>query len=1199
MPLIARQRSRLAVLAVLALVGSLLAVSAVPVAAEDGEADAKAVYSACVGAAAEDAGFNDMAGSFAEDAANCLAHYGITKGTSEGAFSPSASVPRLQMALFLARAAGPAGITLPVASDQGFTDIDGYTGEIQDAINQVAKLGIMDGRSDEMFSPSGMVTRQDMAVHLAAFLDEAVVGPGGKDIDKVKPDDKVFTDIGDVSFSTYGAIRNLYEMGVTAGKTKTTFAPDDLVSRGQMASFITRALAHTNARPAGLSMQANKTSGFVGDTVELVASIRDSSHRPVANKPVDFFYLEGDDDKPFKADGSCTIDIDPIGGASKCEIDAVDLTTDRIDGNASKALLSVNDDTRVWAWTGGLGDEFDNDTTVSVTIDVSTSPAPVNTMMTRSSATSTAKFGDTVTFTFQVVDKDGKAAAKKGASVIVKSSLTIDADADGKGSDSSKARTDTHFTDASGKIELPFTVGDPDSAKTSDDIATLTLTVTIPASGGVGKLVDGKGKDATNPTTVMWDDDAAVATSLKLSSATKYSVASDAGKGASNTVEATLTDQYGDPVRDAKVDFSSSGTVGAPSEPRYTDGDGVARLGYLRDSAKNGTETFSASHTTSAGNTINASPFMYYWVQSSNGGSGSVVVVDTANDKIVVKKSDDGDIVFVEYDSNDHFTTDGSRKVLAGFEKDLGADLSERDLSLTWEIALDDNRQWDADLVSLFELTISDTTPPGPTGPGPDPGPGPYATVNAAGTEIVVMFDENVDDVGTWTATAPFKVTAGKDIPISLDSAPSANGASSTVALTLSGSLSEAEKALGVKVVYDYVADDPATTGNEELGVKDVYGNVLKQDATWTLKLDTTPPVFKKAEPNAGSTAIVVTFDENVDDVGTWTATAPFKVMAGSTNVPITDVPQADGNGETVTLTAAVSDAHKALGLKVVYDYVADDPATTGNEELGVKDVYGNVLKQDATWTVTVDTTPPVFKKAEPNAGSTAIVVTFDENVDDVGTWTATAPFKVMAGSTNVPITDVPQADGNGETVTLTAAVSDAHKALGLKVVYDYVADDPATTGNEELGVKDVYGNVLKQDATWTVTVDTTPPVFKKAEPNAGSTAIVVTFDENVDDVGTWTATAPFKVMAGSTNVPITDVPQADGNGETVTLTAAVSDAHKALGLKVVYDYVADDPATTGNEELGVKDVYGNVLKQDATWTVTVDTTPPMPVSSS
>ena len=187
MPLIARQRSRLAVLTVLALVGSLLTVSAVWVAAKDGKADAEAMYSSCVGSATEDTGFSDMDGSFAEDAANCLAHYEITKGTSEGTFSPKASVSRLQMALFLARAAGPAGITLPVASDQGFTDIDGYTDEIQDAINQVADLGIMTGRSDEMFSPSGLVNRRDMAVHLAAFLDEAVVGPGGRTSTRSSP----------------------------------------------------------------------------------------------------------------------------------------------------------------------------------------------------------------------------------------------------------------------------------------------------------------------------------------------------------------------------------------------------------------------------------------------------------------------------------------------------------------------------------------------------------------------------------------------------------------------------------------------------------------------------------------------------------------------------------------------------------------------------------------------------------------------------------------------------------------------------------------------------------------------------------------------------------------------------------------------------------------------------------------------------
>ena len=127
MPLIARQRSRLAVLAVLALVGSLLAVSAVPaVAADDDTADATADYSACVGAATEDAGFSDMGNSFAADAANCLAHYGISSGTGDGStFSPDKAVTRLQMARFLSRAAGPAGIDTMGVEASG---VDRYLG---------------------------------------------------------------------------------------------------------------------------------------------------------------------------------------------------------------------------------------------------------------------------------------------------------------------------------------------------------------------------------------------------------------------------------------------------------------------------------------------------------------------------------------------------------------------------------------------------------------------------------------------------------------------------------------------------------------------------------------------------------------------------------------------------------------------------------------------------------------------------------------------------------------------------------------------------------------------------------------------------------------------------------------------------------------------------------------------------------------
>ena len=752
MPLIARQRSRLAVLAVLALVGSLLAVSAVQVAAKDGQADAEAMYSACVGAAAEDAGFEDMVGSFAEDAANCLAHYEITKGTSEGTFSPNASISRLQMALFLARAAGPAGITLPVASDQGFTDIDGYTAEIQEAINQVAGLGIMAGRSDEMFSPAGLVNRRDMAVHLDAFLDNAVVGPGGQDIDKVKPDDNVFTDISGVTVAAYGAIRNLYEMGVTQGKTDTMFAPDGLVSRGQMALFITRALAHTNARPAGLSIQVDKTDAFEGDVVKFVASIRDSSHMPMVNKSVDVFY-NSSDEEPFKADGACTSNVGNIGGTSVCEIDAGDLTTNSR-GNVSGSTHGLSSGTQVWAWTGDLGDEFDNDTTDSATISISVSAAAANTRITNSAATNTVHFGDTVTFTFQLVDKNGKAVAKKGAAVIVSSRVVIDADSDGQGSDRSTGRTDTHTTDASGRIELSYTENDPDSAAASDDKATLTLNVTIPNSGGVGKLVDGNGNDAATQITVMWDDDKSAASNLKLSSAASYHVASSAGKGVSNTVQATLTDQYGDPVSGAKVDFRSNDSAGAPSESRTTGDDGVASLSYLRDSANNGKETISAS----AG-AIKASSLMHYWVASSTDGSGMVLVADTANDTVVAEESD-GDIVYVEYDSNDQFTSGSVRKVMANFEKDLGADLSKYELSLVWDIAVDAKGAKDADLVSMFTLSSKligvDTTAP---------------AVQTAGTSydggsIELTYDEDLD-VASEPATSAFavRVTVNENTP--------------------------------------------------------------------------------------------------------------------------------------------------------------------------------------------------------------------------------------------------------------------------------------------------------------------------------------------------------------------------------------------------------------------------------------------------
>ena len=395
-------------------VSSLLVGPANPVAGIDGEADRTAAFSACVGPAAESAGFRDMVGSFAEDAANCLAHYEITLGTDPGVYTPSQPVPRWQMALFLARAALPAGIVLPKATDQGFTDllVGSHT---RDAINQLAALEIMEGTSTTTFEPQALVSRQQMAVLLTRFLSVAPTGPGGADIDRVKPDDDNFEDLDNVLIGTYGDIRKLFEMGVTKGTSTSRFSPKANVSRAQMAGFIARMLAHTNARPAGLIVQAEVTEVFKGSEVDVSISLRDSQRQPVEEKEVDIF-TASDLTKAFDKEGRCTKHVVPVSGGQVCVVDGGDDTTDSMGNVAIVADVGEVDAVRVWAWTGPEDTVFDEDTTTAAIVDITTLSAAVA-LEVSDDMRPTAKqlqFGDTVTFTFQLVDDDGDPVRKAG-----------------------------------------------------------------------------------------------------------------------------------------------------------------------------------------------------------------------------------------------------------------------------------------------------------------------------------------------------------------------------------------------------------------------------------------------------------------------------------------------------------------------------------------------------------------------------------------------------------------------------------------------------------------------------------------------------------------------------------------------------------------------------------------------------------------
>ena len=635
-------RKWLAALTLLGLVAALLAVNPDRAFADPGDPDVDnpPTYSACVGPATADAGFEDIAGRTGADAINCLAHYRIALGRTETEFSPTEVITRWQMALFLSRAAGIAGVVLPTAKeDPQFTDIGAISEAAQAAANSLAQLGIMPGTSTTTFSPNQDVTRGSMAAMLDTFLTNATRGEGGADPTKLNPDDDVLTDITTASRTAYIAIRRIYELGITKGVTETLYRPSQPVTREQMALFITRTLAHTIARPAGISIQSDKAAatgsgmdGTEGEEIEVIISVRNEEFQPQVDASMDVF-TSTDPDNAFDDDGACDAATTQQGGASKCEIDVNDEQTG-VSGDLILAL-TVAEATTVWAWTGDDGAKYDNDDTTSAMAEIGFNKGATKLLISHDLADDQTKlgFGQTVNITIQVADEENNPVAKEDVTVNINQAVTNAAKAGVNQSSGSSGRN--QMTDAEGKIELQFTQSDPTTGNNSDSDGKVVLTITDGDTDDDIVLADGEGEDpgeaqAADAQTddgvlrynvdgnanvarvgFTWSDDDPdpVKHTLSLSQRTKFTEASDEGGGAGSQVTAKLTNEYGRPVSGVTVTFNSNLTNSADDENdggvggleensrRGSTGsrDGSRRLGYSRDNAAGAIEVITAS----------------------------------------------------------------------------------------------------------------------------------------------------------------------------------------------------------------------------------------------------------------------------------------------------------------------------------------------------------------------------------------------------------------------------------------------------------------------------------------------------------------------------------------------------------------------------------------------------------------------------
>ena len=331
-----------------------------------------ALFSACPTGLIPDAGFSDISSANV----NCIAYYGITKGTTATTYSPLDSVTRWQMALFLTRLADRGGATLPSGAGQGFADIGGYSAEIQTAVNQLKQLGITVGKTATTYAPADNVTREEMALFISRLLKKVTVGPGGnteyvvgtsgaKEI-KSNDTDHNFVDLPTGLMEARNAIVNLWNLGVTDVPLHTSYEPSVAMTRKMMATFMANALAHSNARPAGLVIQSSSYRTPNGTAPQVSVTHRTSDFVAIANTYVDTFSFQHSTLSTvtrFDTGGQCTqwILLTPVSSV-KCSVDAADPRTDA-NGNLASFLVSPPNSNKVdvWAWTATPTTVYDND----------------------------------------------------------------------------------------------------------------------------------------------------------------------------------------------------------------------------------------------------------------------------------------------------------------------------------------------------------------------------------------------------------------------------------------------------------------------------------------------------------------------------------------------------------------------------------------------------------------------------------------------------------------------------------------------------------------------------------------------------------------------------------------------------------------------------------------------------------------------
>ena len=161
-----------------------------------------------------------------------MAINGLMQGTGPAVFSPASGLSRGMAVTMLHRLAGQP------ASGEGTSFSDVAEGDwFAAAVRWAAQTGIAQGVGSGRFAPDQLITRQELAVLLARYLEQCgVTAPTGQS----RP---AFTDESAIADYAEQAVHTLCQLGVLQGAGDGSFQPLGTATRVQAAAIFHRLLA--------------------------------------------------------------------------------------------------------------------------------------------------------------------------------------------------------------------------------------------------------------------------------------------------------------------------------------------------------------------------------------------------------------------------------------------------------------------------------------------------------------------------------------------------------------------------------------------------------------------------------------------------------------------------------------------------------------------------------------------------------------------------------------------------------------------------------------------------------------------------------------------------------------------------------------------------------------------------------------------